>query len=132
MADGIRLATEDAHGAGAGVRAVEAEAGAADELADVGLGDARVRADGAGCLAGAALVQASRKHGGVGDQRPRMRFEDLSDAHGLLLRWPSDLRAADDLAQATASLGHLGPRRSRPLPLCATGAARARREGCAW
>ena len=43
-----------------------------------------------GCLAGAALVQASRKHGGVGDQRPRMGFEDLLNAHGLLLGWPSD------------------------------------------
>src|SRR6185312_7322574 len=58
---GLRLATEDAHGGGACVRAVEAEADAADEFADVGLADARVRADGAGRLAGAALVQTSRK-----------------------------------------------------------------------
>src|SRR4029078_4537216 len=68
---GLRLATEDAHGVGACVRAVEAETDAADERADVGLGDARIRADGAGRLACAALVQASRTDCGVGHQRPR-------------------------------------------------------------
>jgi hypothetical protein len=82
---GIGLAGEDACGAGARVRAVEAQTDAADEATDVVLGLARVRADRAARLTRAALVEAPRQHGDIGDQRPRMGSQDVLDAHGLSL-----------------------------------------------
>src|SRR4051812_8261944 len=80
---GIGLAADDAQGAAAGVRAVVAEADAAHQRADVVLGLARVRADRAACLAGAALVDAPHEHGQVGDGWPGVGLENLFDAHGL-------------------------------------------------
>jgi len=81
----IGLASQDAHGGGARVRAVEAEANATDQVADVVLGRARVRTDRAARLARAALVEASRQHGDIGDQWPRVGSQDVLDAHALLL-----------------------------------------------
>jgi hypothetical protein len=78
---GIALAAEDANGGSACVRAVEAEADAADKVTDVVLGDARVGTYRAARLADAALVQDSRENGDVSDQRPRMGLEDVFDAH---------------------------------------------------
>ena len=105
----IGLASQDAHGAGACVRAIEAEANAADEVADVVLGYACVRTDRAGRLARAALVEASRQHSNIGDQCPRVGSQDVLDAHALLLAVVRH-GCRDDLAPATQ-----GHSRSRPL-----------------
>jgi hypothetical protein len=82
---GIGLTSEDAHGAGACVRAIEAEANAADHVTDVVLGRACVRTDRAARRARAALVEASRQHSEIGDQWPWVGSEDVFDAHDLLL-----------------------------------------------
>src|SRR3954452_17140363 len=78
----IRLPAEDPDRGDACVRAVEAEADAADHFTHVVLGHACVRAYGAGRLARAALVEASRQQRDIGDQRSRMGSEDVLDAHG--------------------------------------------------
>ena len=62
----VGLAAEDAPGVNARVGAIEAEPDAASQRFDIGLGEARVRADGAGRLADAALVQASREYASIG------------------------------------------------------------------
>jgi hypothetical protein len=82
---GIGLPAEYPDRGDACVRAVEAEADAADQVTHVVLGHACVRADRAGRLARAALVEASRQHRDIGDHRSRVGSEDLLDAHGLLL-----------------------------------------------
>ena len=69
---GISLAGEDARGRDAGVGAVEAEAQAALEVADLVLGERCVGADRAVRGAAAALVDAPSEHAYVDDERPRV------------------------------------------------------------
>src|SRR4051812_7423549 len=83
----IGLATEDAPGVSARVRAIEAEPDATSQRFDIGLGEARVGADRARCGARGALVDARRERGDVGDEWTPMRSEDLFDAHLLSFGW---------------------------------------------
>ena len=95
------------------VRAVEAETDAVDQFADVGLGDTRVGADGAGRRASPALVEAPREHGGIGDQRPRVGSEDLLDAHGLPHgRWEPGTRTPSNHVWPLSSHGIADVRRA--------------------
>src|SRR5438045_4195730 len=79
----VGLAAEDAPGVNARVRAIEAEPDAASQRFNIGLGEARVGANGACRGARGALVDARRERGDVGDECTPMRSEDLFDAHVL-------------------------------------------------
>src|SRR3954467_11456150 len=70
-------------GVNARVGAIEAEPDATSQRFNIGLGEARVRADRARRGARGALVDARRERGGVGDEGTPMRSEDLFDAHVL-------------------------------------------------
>jgi len=83
---GLGLPAEYASGAVAGVRAVEAPADAGDHRDNVILGHTCVGADRARRRAVAALVDAARQHGRVGDRRPRMGGENALNAHWRRLR----------------------------------------------
>src|SRR4051812_22947859 len=83
----IGLATEDAPGVSARVRAIEAEPDATSQRFNIGLGETRVGADRARRGARGALVDARRERGDVGDEWTPMRSEDLFDAHILSFAW---------------------------------------------
>ena len=98
---GVALAAEDAPGVNARVGAIEAEPDAASQRFDIGLGEARVGADRARRGARGALVDARREHGDVGDGWPRMRPQDLFDAHGPSFGWTLFFRTIAAPAQLT-------------------------------
>ena len=118
---GIRLAGDDARGRDAGVGAVEAEAQAALEVADLVLGERCVGADRAVRGASAALVDAPSEHGRVDDERPRMSLEDGFNAH---------IRAGSSTALAPSRAGIYTAR--RPATGGATRACRLDVGGSAW
>jgi hypothetical protein len=78
----VGLATEDATGVDAGVGAVETQAKAARQRADVVLGEGRVGADRARAGAGGALIDATCEHRGICDERAGMGPQDRLYAHG--------------------------------------------------
>ena len=78
---GIGLAAHDPKRRVAGVGAVEAQADATGQVADIVLGKAGVRADRAARLAGAALLDAPRQHAQV-DGLPWVCPENRVDLHG--------------------------------------------------
>ena len=83
----VGLAAEDAPSVNARVGAIEAEPDAASQRFNIGLGEAGVGADRARRRARAALVDARRECGDVGDERMSMRSEDSFDAHVLSFGW---------------------------------------------
>src|SRR3954463_6072912 len=88
----VGLAAENAAGVNARVGAIEAEADAASQRFNIGLGEARVGADRARRRARGALVDAGRERGDVGDEWTPMCFQDLFDAHVLSFGWMRLLR----------------------------------------
>jgi hypothetical protein len=80
---GVRLGLprHDATSRLAEVRAVEAEANAADQVRDGFLSKARVRAARAGRRTVEALVDAPQEHLTIEARRPRMHFDHSSNCH---------------------------------------------------
>src|SRR5262249_4732354 len=78
---GLRLADDDAAGRDTGIAAVEAQADAADQVADVVLGETRVGAAGARGGAFKAVLDAAHEDLAVGAGRMWMRLDQLSNGH---------------------------------------------------
>src|SRR4051794_39470474 len=102
----VGLAAEDAPGVDTRVGAVEAEPDAASQRFNIGLGEARVGADRARRGARAALVDARRERGDIGDEWTPMRSEDLFDAHVLSFGW---MRFLQTIAAPPGATGFAGP-----------------------